>query len=133
MTHSPFPGIEGLSTIMTTAPHPKLTASLLQEIKEILESEHARLTRSLERASRDGPVQLDQQTVGRLSRMNALMNEGLAQGSMSRAGEELGLIEQALERIEVGTYGFCQTCSESIDVDRLTAIPETLHCSGCRI
>jgi DnaK suppressor protein len=114
-------------------PHPKLTASLLQEIKEILESEHARLTRSLKRASRDGPVQLDQQTVGRLSRMDALMNEGLAQGSMSRAGEEVGLIERALERIELGTYGFCQTCDAPIDVDRLTAIPETMHCATCRM
>ena len=114
-------------------PHPTLTAEQLQEIKEILESEHARLTRSLKRARRDGPVQLDQQAVGRLSRMDALMNEGLAQGSMSRAGEEVGLIERALERLEMGTYGFCQTCDAPIEVDRLTAIPETLHCSGCRM
>ena len=114
-------------------PHPTLTAEQLQEIKEILESEHARLTRSLKRARRDGPVQLDQQAVGRLSRMDALMNEGLAQGSMSRAGEEVGLIERALEHLEMGTYGFCQTCDVPIEVDRLTAIPETLHCSGCRM
>lgn len=114
-------------------PHPTLTAEQLQEIKEILEGEHARLTRSLKRANRDGPVQLDQQAVGRLSRMDALMNEGLAQGSMTRAGEELGLIERALERVENGTYGFCQTCEAPIDVDRLEAIPETLTCSGCRI
>lgn len=114
-------------------PHPTLTGEQLREIKEILESEHARLTRSLKRANRDGPVQLDQQAVGRLSRMDALMNEGLAQGSMSRAGEEVGLIERALERLEAGTYGFCQTCDAPIEVDRLTAIPETLHCSGCRM
>ena len=113
--------------------HPKLTASQLQELKDILQSERARLTRSLERAQRDGPVQLDQQAVGRLSRMDALMNEGLAQASMSRAREEVGLIEQALERIENGTYGFCQTCRKPIGVDRLMAIPETLHCAACRV
>jgi DnaK suppressor protein len=113
--------------------HPHLTAAQLQELRGILETERARLTRSLDRANRDGPVQLDQQAVGRLSRMDALMNEGLAQGSMSRAREEVGLIEQALRRIEDGSYGMCQTCAEPIDVDRLMAIPETLHCAGCRI
>ncbi len=117
---------------MQPASHPKLTPPQLQELKDILHREHARLTRSLERARRDGPVQLDQQAVGRLSRMDALMNEGLAQGSMSRAREEVGLIEQALERIENGTYGFCRSCREPMDVDRLMAIPEALHCAGCR-
>ena len=78
-------------------------------------------------------MQLDQQAVGRLSRMDALMNEGLAQASMSRAREEVGLIEQALERVENGTYGFCQSCREPIGVDRLMAIPEALHCTACRV
>ena len=118
---------------MQPTPHPQLTASQLHELKDILLTEHARLTRSLERARRDGPVQLDQQAVGRLSRMDALMNEGLAQGSMARANEELGLIEQALERMQDGTYGFCQSCREPINVERLMAIPEALHCPGCRV
>ena len=114
----------------TAAP---LTGPQLEELKDVLNDELARLTRSLDRAKRDGPVQLDQQAVGRLSRMDALMNEGLAQASMSRAREEVGLIEQALERVEDGTYGLCQSCREPIGVDRLMAIPEALHCTGCRV
>ncbi len=117
---------------MASPAHPQLTKTQLQELQDILETERARLTRSLDRAKRDGPVQLDQQVVGRLSRMDALMNEGLAQGSMSRAREEVGLIERALERIEDGSYGSCQTCGEAIEVGRLMAIPETLHCTRCR-
>ena len=117
---------------MPPAKHPQLTAAQIQELRDILETERARLTRSLDRAKRDGPVQLDQQAVGRLSRMDAMMNEGLAQGSMSRAREEVGLIEQALQRIENGSYGLCQTCGKSIEVGRLMAIPEALHCTGCR-
>lgn len=111
---------------------PRLTQPQLDELRAVLEREHARLRRSVDRAAREGPVQLDQQAVGRLSRMDALMNEGLAQGSLSRAGEELGLIEQALARMDAGTYGTCEACHQPIDVDRLMAIPETLHCAGCR-
>ena len=44
----------------------------------------------------------------------------------------LGLIERALARMEDGSYGFCETCGEAIDVERLMAIPETLHCARCR-
>ncbi len=117
---------------MSSKPHPELVPSQLRELQGILENERARLTRTLDRARRDGPVQLDQQAVGRLSRMDALMNEGLAQGSMVRAREEVGLIELALDRIGNGTYGFCRTCNQPIAVNRLMAIPETLHCAACR-
>ena len=81
---------------MQPKPHPLLSASQLEELKELLHDERARLTRSVDRAERDGPVQLDQQAVGRLSRMDALMNEGLAQvlehgrgGGMRRLVAEL--------------------------------------------
>ena len=118
---------------MQPKPHPQLTTAQIQDLTDLLRSERARLMRSIERADRDGPVQLDQQAVGRLSRMDALMNEGLAQGSMSRAREEVGLIDQALERLEDGTYGFCQACGEPMNVNRLMAIPEALQCAGCRV
>lgn len=44
--------------------------------------------------------------------------------------EELRLtrVTEALNRIENGTYGICETCGEPIDVDRLMALPETIYC-----
>jgi RNA polymerase-binding transcription factor len=113
--------------------HPDLSANQLKELKDILQEEKARLERAIARALRDGPVKLDQQAVGRISRMDALMNEGLAQGSISRAHEEIGLVYAALDRIDSRTYGFCRTCKKPIDPNRLLALPEALHCSGCRI
>ena len=112
--------------------HPNLSANQLQELKDILEDEKTRLERAIARAREDGPVKLDQQAVGRISRMDALMNEGLAQGSISRAHEEIGLVHAALERMETGSYGFCQTCKQPIDPNRLLALPEALHCNACR-
>ncbi len=109
-----------------------LTPAQLAELQEILQDEKTRLERTIRRAREDGPIELDQQAVGRLSRIDALMNEGLAQGSLSRAKEEIGLVNSALDRMENGSYGFCQSCKDPIDPNRLMALPETLHCSGCR-
>ena len=41
-------------------------------------------------------------------------------------------IEEALERIERGTYGICRDCGESIAEARLNAIPWTRVCIKCK-
>jgi len=40
-------------------------------------------------------------------------------------------IDDALERIENGTYGECETCGRSIDMERLEIIPYTAQCAKC--
>jgi hypothetical protein len=44
---------------------------------------------------------------------------------------ELGLIHLALERIERGIFGMCDTCSERISEERLLETPWKPSCSGC--
>ncbi|MBN1930373.1 MAG: RNA polymerase-binding protein DksA [Desulfobacterales bacterium] len=41
-------------------------------------------------------------------------------------------IKKALERIENGTFGICETCGEDITIDRLKARPVTTHCIECK-
>lgn len=41
-------------------------------------------------------------------------------------------IKQALERIENGTYGICESCGEEIGVKRLKARPVTTQCIECK-
>lgn len=41
------------------------------------------------------------------------------------------VIQSALERIENGTYGACDTCGEEIGEARLHAIPEATRCVNC--
>jgi DnaK suppressor protein len=101
-------------------------------VRQLLETEREALTRQVARARAAGPVQLDQTAVGRLSRMDALMNQALAQGSELRAVQELALVEDALERLERGTYGFCHSCLLPIALERLLVIPEARDCTRCR-
>ena len=41
-------------------------------------------------------------------------------------------IDQALARLENGTYGICEECEEEISVERLKARPVTTLCIECK-
>jgi RNA polymerase-binding transcription factor len=41
-------------------------------------------------------------------------------------------IRKALEKVEDGTFGFCEVCGEPIDFKRLEARPVTTHCIDCK-
>ena len=41
-------------------------------------------------------------------------------------------IREALERIEMGTFGICEECGEEISEGRLTARPVTTLCIDCK-
>ncbi len=46
--------------------------------------------------------------------------------------EVLYQIDEALKRIDDGTYGVCQQCSKPITMSRLKAVPYTSMCIGCQ-
>ena len=76
-------------------------------------------------------VELDQQSVGRLSRMDALQSQAMAQAQQRRRDGQRLALRQALRRIEEGEFGDCIDCGEAIDVDRLRANPTLLRCMSC--
>lgn len=50
----------------------------------------------------------------------------------TREGRFLYHLDQALDRIEKGTYGLCQECGEPISKDRLEAVPHARLCITCK-
>ncbi len=84
-------------------------------------------------ASKDStkPVELDQASVGRLSRMDAMQAQEMAQETARRRQQQLTRIEAALRRIDSGDYGYCFVCGEEIDVRRLAADPTHTRCIAC--
>ncbi len=44
----------------------------------------------------------------------------------------LSKIEEALERVDDGGYGFCDDCGEEIGIKRLQARPVTTYCIDCK-
>ncbi len=44
----------------------------------------------------------------------------------------LALIQEALERVDDGTYGHCVSCGKEIQPKRLEAVPWARHCITCQ-
>ena len=77
------------------------------------------------------PVELDQTTVGRLSRMDAMQGQAMALATERRRQEEARRIEAAISRIDEGEYGFCISCGEEIAAKRLDVDPTVPTCIAC--
>ena len=77
------------------------------------------------------PVELDQQSVGRLSRMDAMQVREMARAHAGRRRAELARIGEALERLEAGDYGLCVSCGEDIGPKRLEGDPAVATCVRC--
>lgn len=88
---------------------------------------------ALNESAKDGerPVELDQQSVGRLSRMDALQMQSMSLATRQRREDELKRIERALSLIGGGEYGYCVTCGEEISKKRLELDPSILNCVKC--
>jgi DnaK suppressor protein len=82
--------------------------------------------------SRSAPVELDQASVGRLSRMDAMQAQQMAKANRSQFQLRLALIAQALRLIDTEGYGLCRACDEPIGYPRLKARPESPFCLACQ-
>jgi len=76
-------------------------------------------------------VTLDQASVGRLSRMDAIQQQAMAQATERQRAVEISRIENALKRLDEDEYGFCVQCGEDISVKRLEIDPAATHCIKC--
>lgn len=77
------------------------------------------------------PIELDQSRMGRLSRIDALQGQQMAQEIERRRQLRLTAITGALQRIESGDFGICFACGEDIDARRLAADAVITRCIGC--
>lgn len=77
------------------------------------------------------PVTLEQDSVGRLSRMDAMQVQAMALAAEKRRQAERSRIEAALRRIDEGEWGWCLTCGEEIAEARLQHDPSVTQCVRC--
>jgi len=97
-----------------------------------LEAELSEL-RDASRATTDQrrPVELDQQAVGRLSRMDAMQQQAMASAQESRRHGRVKALEAALRRLDGDDFGWCDGCGDFIGEPRLDLDPAIMRCRDC--
>jgi len=101
-------------------------------IREYLESERNRLREELQLKTSE---QIDEKgnafgKRGEASLGSSEFEKGLALAQRTR--EQLAEVERALEKLDGGTYGVCDSCGKPIPPDRMEAIPQTNLCLDCK-
>lgn len=97
---------------------------LEQELQSLREA-------SVQTAADRRPVELDQQSVGRLSRMDAMQQQAMAAAQETRRHGRIKALEAAIRRIEAGEFGYCDGCGDFIGLPRLELDPTIMRCRDC--
>lgn len=114
---------------MTEDPTPE---ALRARFIPLLQAELAALQAQSSGTTADrAPVVLDQQSVGRLSRMDAMQGQQMAAAMEERRRQRINRIRQALRRLEGDDFGFCDDCGAFIGEGRLAADPIARRCISC--
>lgn len=109
-----------------------LDAGQLDHFEALLKARRRELSDAVEsgKAASD-TVELDQTRQGRLSRMDAMQQQAMAQETQRRREFDIRRIDAALERLDAGEYGECLSCYEDIPVGRLEIDPAVTLCVAC--
>jgi len=79
----------------------------------------------------DAPVELDQTSIGRLSRMDAMQQQAMALATTARRKVQKQRLMNALKRLDEGWYGECAECGDDIARARLDHDPAAHLCISC--
>tara|TARA_B100001013_G_scaffold317438_1_gene225271 strand:+ start:4013 stop:4375 length:363 start_codon:yes stop_codon:yes gene_type:complete len=111
----------------------KLSNQQLAAIRKRLLQLEKNLSQQME-INRDAAsiVALDQTSVGRISRMEAIQQQSIALSTRRKTCLRLKRVQAALRALADNGYGFCEQCNELIAFERLLARPEANLCISCQ-
>ena len=111
----------------------------LDFFKNLLQSKRAEANNTLaefDRASNDaGRESSDDRSAYSLhmaDRGTDAMEREKSQLLAQRSGDYVEYVEEALERIDNGTFGVCRSCGGDIGRPRLEAVPTATQCVSCK-
>jgi DnaK suppressor protein len=116
-------------------PRKKLTKSQIDSIRQELVEERAVLLDQVKELDaeanvnnwREGGFDDDPADAG-----SASFERETAQSLSNHARNLLSQIDDAMRRMDAGTYGTCERCGQAIEIARLEALPYATLCMECK-
>ena len=104
-----------------------LTKTQIGQLKEVLSARRDELRRSISQRSGSYKIEADH-NIEYLDYATTAQHQAVTLRVMDKEGKLLKRIEQALSKIETGSYGLCEATDEPIGHPRLKAVPWARYC-----
>jgi DnaK suppressor protein len=104
----------------------------LEYYKKKLAARREELARVIARTEQEGREADEDPTVDLADKAANSYTKEFLFGQTHNDWSTLKLVDEALKRIEEGTFGECITCHQELQQKRLEAVPWTRHCIPCQ-
>ena len=105
------------------------------ELKQILEERRREILSEVQEKMRDvrseGPSSEGQGVLDAAETSEADIQDDIEFALIQMKSETLKRIEEALARLDEGTFGYCFECGDEISERRLRALPFAVRCKDC--
>ncbi|MDP7742996.1 MAG: hypothetical protein QGF67_16265 [Lentisphaeria bacterium] len=102
-----------------------------QELRRGIDQQIAEVRAEIEALGESASPVAPDNAIGRVSRMDAINNQAINEGSLGRARERLEQLESALARVDQPDFGTGVMCLQPIAPARLTYLPDSTLCVQC--
>ena len=104
-----------------------------QKIRQLIDNKLVEYQSQLALAKESSKtVELDQALAGRVSRIDAIQQQKIAQAGLDRVKLKIKQLKLTLELLGSEEFGDCEECGKPIGIGRLTIKPESKLCIDCQ-
>jgi DnaK suppressor protein len=113
-----------------------MTTARQKAQREQLETEHKRLLDELSKLQGNASTSEERREGSPFGKREEEATETLELEKRvtleNRVRQDIASVEHALNKMEKGTYGFCDNCGQLIDPKRMAALPQANLCMNCK-
>ena len=103
------------------------------QLKDKIQEDILGCEKEIERLKEAAKPVAPDNSIGRLTRMEAMQSQKMAVGNLTAAKNRLGRLKSAIERIDSEEFGICIVCGEEIPFKRVLAVPYAIKCVECTV